>query len=63
MPTATDPRLHQILKTNTTVSRIVEEWRRKWLVGSQWFDADVNELFEDLHDIHAHVREDQQMIF
>jgi hypothetical protein len=31
------------------------EWRRKWLVGSQWLDADVDELYDDLHDIHAHV--------
>ena len=33
----------------------VEEWRRKWLVGSQWLDADIEELYEDLHDIHPHV--------
>lgn len=31
------------------------EWRRKWLVGSQWMDADVEELYQDLHDIHSHV--------
>ncbi|CAF2194495.1 unnamed protein product [Rotaria magnacalcarata] len=56
MPSTPDSRLHQILKTNTTISRIIEEWRRKWQVGSQWLDADVEELYEDLHDIHAHVR-------
>jgi hypothetical protein len=32
-----------------------KEWRRKWQVGSQWLDADVEELYEDLHDIHPHV--------
>ena len=35
--------------------RFSTEWRRKWLVGSQWLDADVDELYDDLHDIHAHV--------
>ncbi|CAF5044390.1 unnamed protein product, partial [Rotaria socialis] len=50
MPSTPDSRLHQILKTNTTISRIIEEWRRKWQVGSQWLDADVEELYEDLHD-------------
>ncbi|CAF4560769.1 unnamed protein product, partial [Rotaria sp. Silwood1] len=56
MPTTSDSRLHQILKSNTTISRIIEEWRRKWQVGCQWLDADVEELYEDLHDIHPHVR-------
>ncbi len=55
MPVTPDSRLHQILKTNTTISRIIEEWRRKWQVGSQWLDADIEELYQDLHDIHAHV--------
>jgi hypothetical protein len=32
-----------------------KEWRRKWQAGSQWLDADVEELYEDLHDIHPHV--------
>ncbi|CAF3448203.1 unnamed protein product [Rotaria sp. Silwood1] len=56
MPSTSDSRLHQILKSNTTISRIIEEWRRKWQVGCQWLDADVEELYEDLHDIHPHVR-------
>ncbi|CAF0875266.1 unnamed protein product [Rotaria sordida] len=56
MPTTPDSRLHQILKSNTTISRIIEEWRRKWQVGSQWLDADVEELYQDLHDIHPHIR-------
>jgi hypothetical protein len=73
MPTTPDSRLHQILKTNTTISRIIEgnylffvleenriylfeEWRRKWQVGTQWLDADIEELYQDLHDIHPHIR-------
>jgi len=34
----------------------IKEWRRKWQVGSQWYDADIEELYQDLHDIHPHVR-------
>ncbi|CAF4082736.1 unnamed protein product [Rotaria sp. Silwood2] len=56
MPSTPDARLYQILKSNTTISRIIEEWRRKWQVGSQWLDADIEELYQDLHDIHPHVR-------
>ncbi len=74
LPPTADSRLTHLLKTNTTISRIIEgrffsfrifsnqrfydynkEWRRKWQVGSQWLDADVEELYQDLHDIHAHV--------
>ena len=72
MPVTPDSRLHQMLKSNTTISRIIEgewfkyfiaiisllffqEWRRKWQTGSQWLDADIDDLYQDLHDIHPHV--------
>ena len=74
LPATPDARLTHLLKTNTTISRLIEgntteipfqkgtsdsshfeEWRRKWQVGSQWLDADVDELYQDLHDIHPHV--------
>ncbi|CAF0775110.1 unnamed protein product [Didymodactylos carnosus] len=35
---------------------VVPKWRRKWQVGSQWIDADIDELYGDLQDIHPHVR-------
>ncbi|CAF0781907.1 unnamed protein product [Adineta ricciae] len=57
LPLATsDSRGHHSLKLNTTISRIIEEWRRKWQVNQRWLDADIDELYRDLHDNHPHIQ-------
>jgi hypothetical protein len=56
LPTTPDATLNKLVKSNSTVAYIVEEWRRKWQVGSRWQCAEVDDLLKDLKDIHANVR-------
>ncbi|CAF0885287.1 unnamed protein product [Adineta steineri] len=56
LPLINDSRINHALKLNTTISRIIEEWKRRWQGSSRWRDADIDELYRDLHDRHPHIR-------
>ncbi|UJR26848.1 hypothetical protein I4U23_008160 [Adineta vaga] len=56
LPPTADSRGNHTLKLNTTISRIIEEWRRKWQTNHQWLDVDIEELYRDLHDSHPHIQ-------
>jgi hypothetical protein len=56
LPTTSNLQLKKVLKSNLTVSRLVDEWRRRWQTSSRWKLADINELIRDMNHERANVR-------
>ena len=43
-PATTDTQLRKIAKSNLTVARIVDEWRKKWQTSNRWTIAQIDEV-------------------
>ena len=56
LPTTPDTQLRKILKSNQTVAKVVEEWRRKWQSGNRWTLAEIEELITDMNNSNANIR-------
>lgn len=44
-PTTTDNQLRKIAKSNLTVARIVDEWRKRWQTSNRWTIAQIDEVY------------------
>ena len=56
LPITPDTQLRKILKSNQTVAKVVEEWRRRWQAGNRWNLAEIEDLISDMHHDHANIR-------
>ncbi len=56
LPTTPDTSLRKVLKSNLNVSKIVNDWSRKWQQADKWKLAEVDELIRDMQDEEASVR-------
>lgn len=56
MPTTPDSQLKRIAKSNLTVAKIVDEWRKKWQTTSHWTIAEIEELIMDMNDESPNIR-------
>jgi len=56
LPITPDTQLRKILKSNQTVAKVVEEWRRRWQAGNRWNLAEIDDLINDMRHDHANIR-------
>jgi hypothetical protein len=56
MPSTDDNDLHKLSKTNPTFGFIIEKWQNKWLSGSRWQMAHIDELILDLSSKEDNIR-------
>ena len=56
LPITPDTQLRKVLKSNQTVAKVVEEWRRRWQTGNRWNLADIDDLITDMNHDHANIR-------
>lgn len=51
-----DTHLKNLIKSNKTLSKIIEDWRKRWLTGSKWTMAELDQLINDMKNNSANVR-------
>ncbi|XP_041370063.1 HEAT repeat-containing protein 4-like isoform X2 [Gigantopelta aegis] len=51
-----DPKTRRVIKLNTSLMQIINEWRAKWHLSGQFADSNSEDLIRDMTDIQPHVR-------